>query len=166
MKKITITRTLSKINDTVIENFTIKPFYSILFDESRDVYYKIKYIVNRNSLQKYYNNKTKLQTNNGWINTYEYNSSVQFEEPLSKDFEFEYIPSGGSKTCDKCIFYRNYKQNDYCWLRGTQLRKKLWYKCIYWHEDSAWWKAKEMKWPITLTKKTNNEWQRLSKNTG
>lgn len=165
MKTITINRILTKIDNTIVENFSIHPFFVSLLEANRDVYYKIKYIVNRNSIQKYYKRIDSIQSEKGWINTYEYDPTIKFNEELVANFKFEYIMSGGSKTCDKCIFYRLHNKKKYCWLRGVELQQSLWYKCIYWQEDSLWWKVRE-KQCNTSVKKIDKEWEKSYTNTG
>lgn len=142
MKKITIYRVLSMDanGETVNESFTVYPEHSFLFDEYRDVYYKINYIVNFNNLLKYYERVSSTRMRNGWWNVYKYDSKVEFREPMVATFSFEYIASGGKKTCDKCIFYKKFDSKKYCWHRGQKLKDNYWHKCLYWHEDANWWK--------------------------
>jgi len=132
--KIVVTANRIKCDKNIIECFKWTPQTRYAIDTKRKLFHKIRDAINLMAIHKY---GFKLININYFCNEiiYYYNLNKNIPPKISEQKIINYFPVLGKKTCIKCINFKKYNGNGYCVLKGKKIKKKSWYRCLYWQES-------------------------------
>lgn len=132
--KVDITITRRKHGNKILEIFSITPSHSLLKKSNRAIYYYLWKLINDKSISAIYDLIEKIENGNKIINVLLYNDNITYTPDHLDTISINYRPVLGKKTCRKCMHYKKYKEKKICYVKGKEVNKNSWYKCLYWHE--------------------------------